>query len=96
MEVNYDYVQLPVRNPDVRTRVPDGILHRGGNVMTIAEQTLVRILESTPIMSDGLQDGFSLLTLIALIIILYTCAPKQKHRTIDLPDGYEIVRKRSK
>lgn len=62
--------------------------------MTIAEQTLVRILDSTPVMLDGLQDGNSLLVLFAILFVLYTCAPKQKYRTIDLPDGYEIVRKR--
>lgn len=94
MEVNYDYVQLPVRNPAVRVRVPDGLQYRGGDDMTIAEQTLVHILDSTPVMLDGLQDGSSLLVLLALIIVLYTCAPKQKYRTIDLPDDYEIVRKR--
>lgn len=96
MEVNYDYVQLPVRNPDVRIRVPDGLQYRGGDDMTVAEQTLVRILDNTPVMLDGLQDGSSLLVLFALLIVLFTCAPKQKYRTIDLPDGYEIVRKRPK
>lgn len=94
MEVNYDYTQFYVRNPDIRTCALCSLRHRGGNDMTIAEQTLVRIFYSTPVTLDGLQDGSSLLVIIVLLIVLYTCAPKKKYYTIDLPDGYEIVRKR--
>lgn len=45
--------------------------------MTVADETIMRIIESTPASFSGLQDGGILLAVIALMIIVHVLTPKR-------------------